>query len=267
MSEMSAVHLYTREVGSGTPLVLLHAFPLSQAMWLAQREALAPLCRVITPDIRGFGGSSLGDDEPSVDAMADDVAALLDDKGIDSAIVGGLSMGGYVTMAFLRRHPDRARGAILADTKAGAEPAAGRERRERIADAVLTGDKATVLFEEVLPGLVGMTTKQRRALVYGRIRGLVQAAPGPAVAWAQRAMARRVDSTDTLRSARVPTLVVVGDEDTLATVEDAQAMVDVLPDGKLAVIAKSGHLSAVEEPDGFNAVVGDFVASVAGAQA
>jgi pimeloyl-ACP methyl ester carboxylesterase len=242
------------------PLVLLHAFPLSSAMWLAQREALASECRVITPDLRGFGGSRLGDDDPSVDAMADDVARLLDDEGIDRAVVGGLSMGGYVTMALCRRHPDRLTGAIFADTKASADTEAARANRERIATAVLNGG-AGVLLEDVLPTLIGTTTKQRR-MVVGRVRGLVQAAPPGAVAWAQRAMAGRPDSFETLRGLDVPVLVVVGDEDELSPPSDAEAMAQAVPEGKLAVIEKAGHLSALEQPEAFNAVVAEFVRSL-----
>src|SRR4051812_16558260 len=81
------VELYHRDAGTGPAVVLLHAFPLSSAMWLAQREALAADFRVITPDLRGFGGSPLGDDEPSLDAVADDVAALLDAKGLDRVVL------------------------------------------------------------------------------------------------------------------------------------------------------------------------------------
>ena len=108
--------------GSGEPLVLLHAFPLSSAMWMSQREELAASCRVITPDQRGFGGSPLGDDPPSLDAAADDVAALLDKLGLDRVVLGGLSMGGYVAMSFLRRHGDRVDALVLADSKATADP-------------------------------------------------------------------------------------------------------------------------------------------------
>src|SRR2546423_12564964 len=111
------VDLYVRASGTGVPLVLLPAFPLNSAMWLAQREALSDICRVITPDFRGFGGSPLGVDEPSLDAFADDVARLLDARELDRVVLGGLSMGGYVAMAFVRRHPDRLRGLVLADTK------------------------------------------------------------------------------------------------------------------------------------------------------
>src|SRR3954469_15908446 len=152
------VALHTRDTGSGRPLVLLHAFPLSSAMWLAQREGLANGWRVITPDLRGFGGSPMADDEPSLDVAADDVAALLDGLGLDRVVLGGLSMGGYVAMAFLRRHADRVGGLVLADTKAGADSPEGRANRERIAAAVLDDPESTVLVDQVLPTLLGPTT-------------------------------------------------------------------------------------------------------------
>ncbi|TDD44523.1 alpha/beta fold hydrolase [Nonomuraea terrae] len=258
------MQLYTRSAGTGIPVVLLHAFPLSSAMWLAQREGLANVCRVITPDLRGFGGSRLGDDEPSIESMADDVAELLDAEGIDKAVVGGLSMGGYVAMAFCRRHPDRVLGVILADTKAAPDPSPAKANRERIAQAVLS-DGSDVLVEEVLPALIGPTTKERRAMVFGRVKGLVQSAPPGAVAWAQRAMAARPDSFETLGALKVPLLVVVGEEDELSPVSDAEAMARAVPDGKLEIIPKAGHLSAVEQPEAFNAAVADFLRTELGA--
>jgi pimeloyl-ACP methyl ester carboxylesterase len=260
---MDAMDISYREVGSGRPLVLLHAFPLSSAMWLAQREALAETCRVITPDQRGFGGSELGDDAPSLDACADDVARLLDRLELDQVVLGGLSMGGYVAMAFLRRHADRAAALLLADTKASADPEPARANRERIAQAVLEDD-STVLVDDVLPSLLGATTVASRPIVSGRVRGLVQAAPGPAVAWAQRAMAARPDSFDTLRAFDRPALVVVGDEDQLSPVADAQAMADALPQARLAVLPEAGHLTAVETPEAFNAEVAGFLAGLPG---
>ncbi|TDD20196.1 alpha/beta fold hydrolase [Nonomuraea diastatica] len=252
------MQLYKRSAGTGIPVVLLHAFPLSSAMWLAQREGLATVCRVITPDLRGFGGSRLGDDEPSLDLMADDVARLLDDEGIDRAVVGGLSMGGYVTMALCRRHPDRVLGVILADTKAGEDPPAAKDNRERIARAVLS-EGSEVLVSEVLPALIGPTTKERRAMVFGRVKGLVQSAPPGAVAWAQRAMAARPGSFETLRALKVPLLVVVGEEDELSPPADAEEMARTVPEGRLETIPKAGHLSAVEQPEAFNAAVTEFL--------
>ncbi|TMQ85663.1 alpha/beta fold hydrolase [Actinomadura soli] len=257
------VQLYARDVGSGTPLVLLHAFPLSSAMWLAQREGLADRFRVITPDLRGFGGSRLGDDDPSVDAMADDVARLFRRLGVRRAVVGGLSMGGYVAMALCRRHPDLVLGLVLAATRAAADTGTVRENRLRQADR-LDGDGTTlVLVDEVLPALVGPTTYRQRALIYGRVRGLVQATPPKAAAWAQRAMAGRPEAFGTLRGLRVPALVLIGDEDALATEDEARAMADAMPNAELLVIPRAGHLCAVEQPDLFNQAVAEFAAALA----
>jgi pimeloyl-ACP methyl ester carboxylesterase len=243
--------------------VLLHAFPLSSAMWLAQRESLARRFRVITPDLRGFGGSLLGKDDPSIDTMADDVAQLLRAKGIERAVIGGLSMGGYVAMALCRQHPQQVLGLLLADTKAGVDVDEARQRRERMADRL--DDEGTVgpLLEEVLPNLVGPTTLRQRAMIYGRVRGLVQATPPAAAAWAQRAMAGRPDSFETLQTLRAPALVVVGAEDVLTTEQDARAMADALPNAELLVIPRAGHLSAVEQPELFNQAVAEFVSALA----
>lgn len=257
------VQLYARDVGTGTPLVLLHAFPLSSAMWLEQRQGLANRFRVVTPDLRGFGGSRLGADDPSVDLMADDVAHLFRRLGLQRAVVGGLSMGGYVAMALCRRHPDLVLGVVLASTRAAADTGAVRENRLRQAEAIDGDGTVQVLLDEVLPGLVGPTTYRQRALVYGRVRGLVQATPPPAAAWALRAMAGRPESFETLRGLKVPALVMVGDEDTLATEDEARAMADALPNAELLVIPRAGHLCAVEQPDLFNQAVAEFAAALA----
>ncbi|MFC6931430.1 alpha/beta fold hydrolase [Actinomadura yumaensis] len=237
--------------------------PLSSAMWLGQREGLADRFRVITPDLRGFGGSVLGADEPSVDAMADDVARLFRRLGVPRAVVCGLSMGGYVAMALCRRHPELVLGVVLCATRASADGDAVRETRLRQAERLEREGGVGVLVDEVLPHLVGPTTLRQRALIYGRVRGLVQATPAPAAAWAQRAMAARPDSFDTLRELKVPALVMVGSEDVLATEDEAREMADALPNAELLVIQRAGHLCPVEQPDLFNQAVAEFATAVA----
>jgi pimeloyl-ACP methyl ester carboxylesterase len=249
------MRLSIREAGQGIPVVLLHAFPFSSAMWLGQREGLSGICRVITPDMRGFGGSRLGEDEPSMDAMADDVAELLDGEGIERAVIGGQSMGGYVTMAFCRRHPDRVQAVVLADTKAGPDTPEAAANRERTAQGVLSGNDLT----DMVPNLVGATTRVDRPMVFGRVRSLVQSAPPAAVAWALRAMAARPDSFDTLRALKVPALVLVGEEDAVTSLADAEAMTEATPDAHLEILRNSGHLSAIETPEAFNKAVAAFL--------
>ncbi len=254
---------YVIEAGSGPAVVLLHAFPLNASMWSAQREALSASYRVLCPDQRGFGGSQLGHDDPSLDEVADDVAAMLDARKVETCVLGGLSMGGYVAMAFARRHPDRLRGLVLADTKASADTPEAAANRRRIADEVIEAGHARQLVDEVLPKLLGATTKEQRPLVQGRVKALVERAPQYAVAWAQRAMADRPDSVETLRGVGVPALVVVGEEDELSPPADARVMADALPDARLVTIPGAGHLTNVEAPEAFNAALLEFLAAVA----
>jgi pimeloyl-ACP methyl ester carboxylesterase len=231
-------------------------------MWSAQRDGLADAFRVVTPDQRGFGGSPLGDDEPSLDLVADDVAAVLDRLGLDRVVLGGLSMGGYVAMAFLRRHPDRVRALVLADTKATADLPPAREKRERIAARLESEGTTAALVDEVLPALYGPTTARERPAVAGRVTSMATAADPAAAAWAQRAMAARPDSLATLQSADVPALVLLGEEDELSTRADADAMVAALPAARLEVLPGAGHLTAMEVPEGFTGALRAFAVEV-----
>jgi pimeloyl-ACP methyl ester carboxylesterase len=241
----------TSTTGARPCLVLLHAFPLWSALYDDVRGPLAETFDLVTPDLRGFGSAPLGEDEPSLDRMADDVAELLDRRGTATAVIGGTSMGGYVAMAFCRRHPDRVAGLVLADTKASADADAAKANRERIAQTALAEGGSRVLLDDVLPGLLGDTTKASRPEVAARVRAWVAQAPAGAAAWAQRAMAARPDSFATLRACDVPAVVVLGAEDALMTRSDAQDMVDALPHGRLVVLPGAGHLTPVETPDAF----------------
>ena len=256
---MTAQVLHVQEAGTGLPVVLLHAFPLSSDMWSDQREELGGTARVITLDLRGFGRSAQNGVEPSVDVMAADVIATLDRLELDRVVLGGLSMGGYVAMAFCRLHPERLRGLLLADTKAGEDPPAARERRLAVAARLEREGTAKVLIEEVLPALCGPTTTRERPEVVRRVRAMVEAAPPSAAAWAQRAMAARPGSLDALREVGIPALVLRGDEDGLATQQDADDMVTALPDARLAVLHGAGHLSALEVPQQFAVRVEEFL--------
>ncbi|OKI10904.1 alpha/beta hydrolase [Streptomyces sp. CB02056] len=253
-----------RESGTGTPLLLLHAFPLNASMWSSQLDALPGLtgdeARVLAPDQRGFGGTGLGDDEPSLDLVADDLALLLDAAGIERAVVAGLSMGGYVALALARRHPDRLAGLLLANTRATADTDAVRANRERMAAAVTARDSVRLLLDErVAAGQLGPDSQH----LVERVEAMVAAASPASVAWAQRAMAARPDSLDVLAGLPVPVAVVAGAEDALVAPEEAEAMLRARPDAELTVLPRVGHLSALEAPEAFDAVVRALLARVA----
>ncbi|HSK26252.1 MAG TPA: alpha/beta hydrolase [Jiangellales bacterium] len=255
---MSVVELAWSEHGVGPPVVLLHAFPLSRAVFDAQAPRLADRARVVLPDLRGFGDSPLGEDEPSLDHMADDVAALLDRLGLERVVLGGLSMGGYVTMAFLRRHPERVSAVVLMDTKAGADPEPARENRLRVAAAVV--EQGPRALRPMLDTLLGETTRRERPDVVARVTGWLDAARPDGVAWAQRAMAARPDSTATLAATTVPGFVVVGEEDAISPHEEALAMAGAFPqEAVVHVIPRAGHLTSVEAPEATTGALRDVL--------
>ncbi len=246
--------LHYIETGSGPAVVLLHAFPMDSALWAGQRRALAKAgFRVITPDLPGFGGSAPATSDPSVDVMADVVAALMDDLGVERAVVGGLSMGGYVTMAMMRRHRQRLSGVVLADTKAGPDAPAAVANRLAMATSVETAGRSAVIAEAMLPNLLGATTRSEREPVVTAVRRWIGAQSAAGVAWAQRAMAARPDSTADLASFGGPVLVLYGDEDTLSPAAEARAMAEAARSGgsdvQVVEIPESGHLTAVEAPE------------------
>jgi pimeloyl-ACP methyl ester carboxylesterase len=242
-----------------TTVVLLHAFPLDSAMYDPVRGPLGEVCDLVTPDFPGFGGGPLPEGEASLDAYADAVVAGLDSQGLDRVVLGGTSMGGYTTMAVLRRHPERVAAVLLIDTKAAADAEAGRAGRLAMADTLESESSSRALLELVFPKLLGATTVARRPEVADRVRSAVAAASPRAAAWAQRAMAARPDSFDTLRATSVPALVVVGEEDVLCPPPDAAAMAAAISGATLAVVPESGHLSPIEAPDAVIEVVSGFL--------
>lgn len=251
------------DVGSGTPLVLLHGFPLTRHLWDAQRAALSSRCRVITPDLRGFGESAaLADDGRLTMARhADDVAALLDALAIDRAIVGGLSMGGYVTLAFWRRHRDRVRALVLADTRASADNDATRERRVATI-ALARAEGALAVADAQIAGSLGATTRRTHPALVHRMRDMMATVSVATLIAAQEGMLARDDATPWLGTIDVPTLLVVGDEDAITPAKEMRAMHERIAGSVLEVVEQAGHLSPVEQSARFNEALARFVLTV-----
>ncbi len=235
------------------PLVLLHAFPLDSRMFDGIRPELAARTRLLTPDLRGFGsGPPLGDRMPDLTVFADDVLADLDAAGIGRAIVGGVSMGGYIALNLLRRHPDRVAGLILADTRSGADDQAALERRRGAAERADRGEIATGV-DAVTP-LIADTAA---GLVRAELASIAGAVPAATIAWGQRAMAGRPDSTAALAATTVPVLIVVGELDAVTPPAVAREMAATAPEAELVELPGVGHLSPAEDPTGFvDALIG-----------
>jgi len=261
IADVNGVSLAYDDVGSGMPIVLLHAFPLDRSMWAPQVGALVRHGRCVVPDFRGLGATTAAPPY-SMDQYADDVAALLDALDAPRAVVVGLSMGGYVAFGFWRRHRDRVRALVLADTRPGADTDEGREKRRRLIEVARTRGSATIA-EMQIGSMVSETTRARRPEVVETVRAMMAAAPVEGVVGALEAMMARPDSASTLPTIDVPTLIVVGDEDTLTPPAEARAMHERIRGSRLEVIAGAGHVSNLEQPSAFNHLLTEFVEGVA----
>jgi pimeloyl-ACP methyl ester carboxylesterase len=231
------------------PLVLLHAFPLDSRLFDPVRTQLADRVWVLSPDLRGFGtGTELTNPPPAPDleVFADDVRALLDAEGIGQAIIGGVSMGGYVALAFLRKYPDRVAGLVLADTRSGADDAAALDRRHSAATRADHGDIA--VGQDAIAPLIADNTA---APVRDELARIAAGVPAPTIAWAQRAMAARSDSSEILAAAHVPVLVVVGELDAITPPAVARQLAALAPEAELVELTGVGHLTPAEDAIGF----------------
>ena len=245
--------------GSGPLLLLLHAFPLGMFMWDPQADALSETHRVARFDARGFGGSALGGEPFTMERIADDAAAVLDALAVEKAVVGGCSMGGYAALAFARRHPRRLAGLVLQDTRAGADSEETKATRATLAARVLA-EGAMAAVEAFLPKLLGETVQRTRPALVALVRERILAAPREAIAGAPHGLAAREDSRGALAAIRVPTLVVVGEEDVLTPPSEADALAAGIKDAQLVRIPQAGHLANLENPHAVNAALARFLA-------
>jgi 3-oxoadipate enol-lactonase len=251
------------DVGSGPPLVLLHGFPFNRSMWREQAEALSGRYRVITPDLRGFGETTfvggVEKDEPAtMNLMAQDVVELMDQLGITRAVIGGLSMGGYVTLALVHKFRLRVRALILANTRAQADTDEARANREQQARNVLA-DGLSPLVEAMLPKLLTPSTLAEQPLIVERLRRMMTSVKAEGAAAALRGMALRSDRTFFLPDIIAPTLIIVGSEDRITPTADAELMRREIRGSRLEVIEGAAHVSNLERPMQFNYALKDFL--------
>src|SRR5450755_4209848 len=234
-------------LGEGPPVILLHPFPVSHEFWLPVAEALSARYRLVLPDLRGHGDSEVGEGPATMEKHASDIARVMDHAEVGRAPLIGVSIGGYTLFQFWRTYRGRVAALGLCNTKAPADGSEARAARLNAANDVL--DRGTEpFFESMIPKLMGKTTREMRPdLVDGALRMMRKASP-EGIAQVQRGMAARPDSTETLKSINVPTLIVTGDEDGFAGVGEAELMRRHINGSQMRVIPKAGHYSPLEQP-------------------
>lgn len=261
IAELDGVQIGFDDTGAGTPVLFIHGFPHDRSLWDEQCSALSTHVRCIAPDLRGFGESSVAGPF-SIDQYADDLAALLVHLDVKRAVICGLSMGGYVAMAMWRRHPHMVLALILCDTKAGADTEEGRKKRNDLI-ALAERDGSDAVAAAQLTGMLGKTTREKRPDIVARTEAMMRRASVAGIVGAVTAMRDRADNKPTLATVTVPTLVLVGEEDVLTPVAEAEGIVAALPSkAKLEVVQGSGHASCMERPAAVTHALADFLATL-----
>ena len=239
-------------------LVVLHAFPLHARMWDPQLALAAYGWRVLAPHLRGFADGADDQTASTIDDYAGDVIDLLDTLHIEDTVVGGLSMGGYLAFALLRRAPGYLRGLVLADTRPQADTPEAVENRKRML-RTLADRGPSAVADEMVPKLLGTSTRANRPDTTDRVRAMILSNSPDAIAGAIRALMSRPDSTPLLSTIRCPTLIVVGEEDTLTPPALSEEMHRAIAGSELVIVPGAGHLSNLEQPTAFNSSLARFL--------
>jgi 3-oxoadipate enol-lactonase len=257
---VNGVELFCEEVGSGTPLLCLSAYPLDGTMWREQR-ALGDVARLLLPDYRGIGRSGAIQGTVTMEELAADMVALLDALSIDQAVVMGDSMGCYVAFALYAAAPERVKALILADTRAEGDTPEQAQRRQKTVEGLRTA--GTVVLESRVDDLFAQTTRRERPELVDCWKSYIRGLDAEGLAGLQAGMALRADRTGLLACLALPALVLCGEEDTVSPPEGMERMAARIPGARFHLLPRAGHLSPLEQPALFNARVREFLAGLA----
>lgn len=250
------------DLGKGLAVVLIHGFPLCRQMWAPQMTSLADAgYRVICPDLPGFGESPSLAEPATMSSYADAIINLLDELGIEQAVIGGMSMGGYILLDLVERYPQRLRGAMFLVTRAAADDAAGKQKRTVMAEQVRRGNLLTIP-ETFVPVLFAEKTQRENPQLVSKVRQWVEAAPSPGLIDGLVAMRERDDAVNKLPGFDLPVLVVGAEQDLAIPLEHSQVLAAGLPDAKLVIVSGAGHMANLEQPEQFNQALLCFLDSL-----
>ncbi|MEN6627953.1 MAG: alpha/beta hydrolase [Candidatus Sumerlaeia bacterium] len=250
-------------VRDGEAVILAHAFPFTHEMWLPQVEVLNERWRVVTFDVRGLGRSEPGTGEWKLDDYVDDVLRIMDGLGIERAAVGGLSMGGYVSMRLCERAPERVRAMMLFSTRANADDEQALEMRQRWIE-IVKHRGVRPFAEDFLKRLFSPQTFVKAPQIIDHQLAIIEGHQPIGVIGAIRALATRPDLTPGLASVAVPTLILYGEEDALTPVSIGREIQAGIAGSEFHVIPQAAHMCNLENPERFNELLYDFLVGLEG---
>lgn len=258
---MNTFTLSYSEQGQGLPLILLHGFPFNSTLWREQARSLSDACRLIMPDLRGFGQSEAAEGTYAMALMAQDVLNLMDKLELEQAAIMGHSMGGYVALALWNLAPQRFSAFGLIASHAWADSEAQRQGREQLIEQVSARGAAAVI-DAMLPRLFVPNLPEDEP-IREQARLMMQAARPTSLMSAIRGMMYRPDSSALLPRINVPALILCGDSDPIVPLARAEEMARLLPEATLITIENAAHMPMLEQPQATAFALRTFLSTLA----
>ena len=256
---INGINLAYDDHGSGPSVVLIHGFPLCRRMWHPQIQAVTGAgFRLVTLDLRGFGESDAPEGPYSMEIFADDVAGLLDHLGIEKAVVGGMSMGGYVLFNLVERYPDRLAGAAFITTRATADDEAGKARRLQLAQETMKFGPQ-VIADAFVPILFAEESLAERPKLVEEVGGWIVGTDSRGLAGGLLAMRERKDYSGLLGTIGTPSMAIGAEGDRAAPPETSRAIAAGIPGCRLEIVTEAGHMANLEHPGAFNGALLAFL--------
>jgi 3-oxoadipate enol-lactonase len=251
------VNLYHSEQGSGLPLILLHGFPLSSAIWREQQNRLSDQYRVITPDLRGHGRSPVTDEVYAMDLLAADVLALLDAQELDQVVLMGHSMGGYVALALAKLAPQRIKAFGLLGAHAYADTEEARQARYAMIEQVRAYGNPPVV--EAMSSRLFAPIEHEDTTIMEHVNSVMGGTKTLGLVGALEGMAARPDTTTVLAGLAVPVLLIAGDQDAIVPIERIESLATLPANCTLVTIENAGHMMMMEQPQATAMAIRQFI--------
>jgi 3-oxoadipate enol-lactonase len=260
---INGVRMWFEDLGNpaALPVVLIHGFPFSHEMWRPQTGVLSEGFRVIDYDLRGHGQSSAGDGQYPFEFLVDDLISLLDHLQLKKAVLCGLSMGGYVALRAAERNPERLLSLVLADTQSKSDSNEAKLKRAASIREIKTNGMKPFAAAFLKTAFTPESLASKPEFVVP-IQKIIESNSPLGTCGALLALATRTDTTDSLSTIHVPTLILVGEKDALTPVSASRDMHDRINGSEMQVVANAAHLSNIENADEFNKYLKDFLSRV-----
>ena len=260
--KVNDISICYEDYGKGDiPIIFIHGFPFDKFMWQAQLSLMRQSYRVIAYDIRGFGQSTIGSAQGSINLFADDLVNFMDGLEIKKAIVCGLSMGGYILLNAVIRYPDRFEAIILSDIQCIADTLEAKEKRKKAISQIVTG-KINEFTMGFIVNIFSKDTLETKGEVVEKIKSTILSTSSGSITTTLCALAERENLCLSISQIAVPTLIICGEKDIVTPVEQAKFLHENIPNSQLKIIGKAGHMSNLEQPDQFNRCVVDFLSGI-----